>query len=509
MEFNFKKTPLKIISKALDTVSEQPVDMDFILPDYCPDIEKILRCKMSPKIYNRNISGGQLQVDGTTVVTVLYVTSQNKIRACEQNLPFSGTFQVSDSPENSVIETWAKPEYVNCRALSPRRLAVHGAFSLYGKVLCKSETELCSPNETENLECKTKNIKAATVTALCQDIFSAGDEISISNKPPIEVIIDSNVKANITDYRIIPDKLMVNGELNVKLLYLSDVEKGELQQIDYIIPFSQVVDCTGLTEDLTVSPELNLLSYDVRLKSDLLAETPVADVDAKLSITVFGYNSMEVPIITDAYSTEFVTDINSEIISTTSDIEIIKDTFMQKEEISLEGTNISSIIDLSNEYCTLSPIISEDGLILNSKLNICILGNDSENNPVYLERTIEFPKPLNFEKPFNNVEKFNSSIVSISYRIGDNNNLELRIEVRYSLTLTNIEKNSAIVKAFADEDNKIQKDNCALTLYFAEKGESLWDIAKEYNTKQQSIYDENSLEQDILDSAKMLLIPTV
>ena len=148
------------------------------------------------------------------------------------------------------------------------------------------------------------------------------------------MIIDSNVKANITDYRIIPDKLMVNGELNVKLLYLSDVEKGELQQIDYIIPFSQVVDCTGLTEDLTVSPELNLLSYDVRLKSDLLAETPVADVDAKLSITVFGYNSMEVPIITDAYSTEFVTDINNEIISTTSDIEIIKDTFMQKEEIS-------------------------------------------------------------------------------------------------------------------------------------------------------------------------------
>ena len=35
------------------------------------------------------------------------------------------------------------------------------------------------------------------------------------------------------------------------------------------------------------------------------------------------------------------------------------------------------------------------------------------------------------------------------------------------------------------------------------------DIAKEYNTKQQSIYDENSLAQDILDSAKMLLIPTV
>ena len=74
---------------------------------------------------------------------------------------------------------------------------------------------------------------------------------------------------------------------------------------------------------------------------------------------------------------------------------------------------------------------------------------------------------------------------------------------------TNGEKYNAIVKACADEDKKIQKDNCALTLYFAEKGESLWDIAKEYNTKQQSIFEENSLEKDILDSSKMLLIPTV
>lgn len=509
MEFNFKKTPLKVISKPLDTVSEQPVDIDFILPDYCPDIEKILRCKITPKIYNRNISGGQLQIDGTTVVTVLYVTTQNKIRACEQNLPFSGVFQINDAPENCIIDTSVKAEYVNCRALSPRRLAVHGAFSLYAKVLCKSEMELCSPNEDEKLECRTKNIKATSVETLCQEVFSAGDEISISNKPPIEVIIDTNVKANITDFRTIPDKLMVNGELNVKLLYLSNVESGELQQIDYIIPFSQVADCPGLTEDLIVAPELNLMSYDVRLKSDILAETPVADVDAKLSVTVFGYSSMEVPIITDAYSTDFVTDIGNELISSTSDIEIVKDTFMQKEDIPLEGTNISSVFDLSNEYCQLSPIISQDGITLNSKLNVCILGNDNENNPIYLERTIEFSKPLSFDKPFNNVEKYSSSIVSISYRLGDNNNLELRIEVRYCLTLTNVEKHNAIVKACADEDKKIQKDNCALTLYFAEKGESLWDIAKEYNTKQQSIFEENSLEKDILDSSKMLLIPTV
>ena len=51
MEYNLKKSSIGILQTCLDTVSEQPVDIDFTLPDYCPDIEKILRCKITPKIY--------------------------------------------------------------------------------------------------------------------------------------------------------------------------------------------------------------------------------------------------------------------------------------------------------------------------------------------------------------------------------------------------------------------------------------------------------------------------
>ena len=146
MEYNLKNNAVGVLSTVLDSVSEQPVDIDFTLPDYCPDIEKILRCRIIPKIYNKNLSGGQLQIDGTTVVNILYTDSKNNVRACEQSIPFNASFAVKEIPDNAVVETSVKCEYVNCRPLSQRRISVHGAFSLYAKVYTKGKISLFSPD---------------------------------------------------------------------------------------------------------------------------------------------------------------------------------------------------------------------------------------------------------------------------------------------------------------------------------------------------------------------------
>ena len=167
MEYILEKNAVGVLTRALDSVSEQPVDIDFTLPDYCPDIEKILRCKITPKIYNRNLSGGQLQIDGTTVVNILYTDNKDNIRACEQSIPFNTSFSVKEVPDNYVIETEVKCEYLNYRPLSQRRITVHGAFSLYAKVYTKGSVELYSPNEESNLEYNTEEI---TLCALSSSI---------------------------------------------------------------------------------------------------------------------------------------------------------------------------------------------------------------------------------------------------------------------------------------------------------------------------------------------------
>lgn len=70
MEFNQENRSFCTPSAVLDTVAEQLADVDLTLPDYCPDIEKILKCTLTPKIQSRTLSGGQLQIDGFCTVNV-------------------------------------------------------------------------------------------------------------------------------------------------------------------------------------------------------------------------------------------------------------------------------------------------------------------------------------------------------------------------------------------------------------------------------------------------------
>ena len=48
-----------------------------------------------------------------------------------------------------------------------------------------------------------------------------------------------------------------------------------------------------------------------------------------------------------------------------------------------------------------------------------------------------------------------------------------------------------------------------MTLYFAESGEKIWNIARKYFADAQEIKQINEINEDVLSCDKMLLIPTI
>ena len=304
MEFNQENRTFSTTVTVLDTVAEQLADVDLTLPDYCPDIEKILKCTLTPKIQSKSLSGGQLQIDGTCVVNVMYVESIKKtIRCCEQSVNFSQSFSVKETPDNPVIITKTKSEYINCRALSPRRLVMHGAFSLYAKVKSSSKTSIYSSKDS-SIESLKKKVSCTNLKSLCQEQFNVCEEVSAADKPAIESIVRSSVDVSLTDAKAVTGKLMINGEINLKLLYISDVESGEIGKIDYLLPFNQIIDCEGIDEKTINNVECDIMSYDIRLKNDMLSEKPSIVVDIMLCVTEEGYLIDDEEIIVDSYSVE-------------------------------------------------------------------------------------------------------------------------------------------------------------------------------------------------------------
>ncbi|MBQ2315910.1 MAG: DUF3794 domain-containing protein, partial [Clostridia bacterium] len=63
--------------------AEQPIDVDFTLPDYCPDIQKILKCRAVSRISSKGINGGTVTVDGSVTVTVIYCDGSGALNSYE------------------------------------------------------------------------------------------------------------------------------------------------------------------------------------------------------------------------------------------------------------------------------------------------------------------------------------------------------------------------------------------------------------------------------------------
>ncbi len=509
MEYNLSKHAVSMCSKFLDTVNEQLVDFDVTLPDYCPDIEKILKCTLIPKIYTRSISGGQLTVDGVAVVRILYCDSiRHHIRCFEQSKPFSATFNLKSTPEQYIILCDTKCEYVNCRALSPRKLVVHGAFSLYAKVLCRDSETFYSYDEESDLQVKMKEVCVSDLCALCQEQFSVLEDITISNKPPVESLLSFDVEANITDLKSVSNKLMLNAELTLKAMYLSDLDSGNTEHITYVFPISRIIDCDGIMEDTINIPSLEVMSYDLHVRNDSLNDGSLLSLDVKLCFSDISYISKAISVIEDAYSTQYMTEKKHDSRNIESNHSFENFTHIAKTTVKLESCNISKILNIYSQDLKSSIVISDKELSIASKANICMLVEDTNSDISYIERSFDIDFKPTLDRNFDKAILSGANVHSVSYRLVDSNTVEVRLELRFRLTLCDSESYSCVTYVNSLEDKPCEKDDCSLILYFADKGESVWNIAKAYSTKSALLMTENSLESPTLDNACMLLVPT-
>ena len=87
MELNLQKQTVSINETIYDGVVEQPLECDVLLPDYCPDIQKILRCEVVPSLLLTAVNGDKLSVDGMAMAHLYYLDENGCIRHAEYKIP--------------------------------------------------------------------------------------------------------------------------------------------------------------------------------------------------------------------------------------------------------------------------------------------------------------------------------------------------------------------------------------------------------------------------------------
>mgnify|MGYP001058315950 CR=1 FL=1 len=100
-EMNRKADAVFMTETLFDGQTEQGVELDHVLPDYYPEIFRILKCCLSPRVISAAVSGNKIMLDGVVLIKVLYLAENSTALHCvEQRYTWSKTVDIAGKAEN-------------------------------------------------------------------------------------------------------------------------------------------------------------------------------------------------------------------------------------------------------------------------------------------------------------------------------------------------------------------------------------------------------------------------
>lgn len=510
MDYTLDREVLSVGEVIFDGCQEQPVDLNVSLPDYCADIQRILKCQIYPKIVSRSVSGDRLMVDGSYTVKVFYLDPGGIcIRYCDSNNTFSAEIALKQSADNAQVFAFPRVEYINCRATSPRRLDIHGAFSVCAKVIVQGQNEVVGNIQGDDIEQQKKTIQVNKLVGFSQQQFGVDEILELGpGKPPADSILRTDAFAVLQDFKVAAGKLMTKGEICLKFLYAATAEDSEPEVMEFTVPFNQMLDCDGVTEDCLCNVKISVLSVEAQIKNDYSGDKTYFDTQIKLFANASAFRNAEVTLLTDAFSKKYDLNIDSKQKSFDNLRELTGDTYVHKTSLAVEDAQITKVIDIWNEMASVTAEAANNQVQFKGKYSLCVLAVNAENKPFYFERLIDFE----FSRPCETMGgdlkcSAGGNVGGISYRIVDNG-VEAKTELRLTAEIYARISYQAVAGVTADETKSAAKDDtAALCIYFAEAGENLWSIAREYRTSVESIRTENGIAGEQVENRGMILIP--
>ncbi len=496
-----------------DAVQEQSVELDYVLPDYCPDFFRLLSCTADALITEQEVSEGTLNYTLKVRLHVLYCGEQSSaVQAVTQQLtyhkqlPFPAELSAAEEP---VFRLTAEPSYMNCRAVSHRRIDLRGAVRIRIQMSGESRCEVISGAEGLHVRCRTDNVQYISQIFRTQKRFVLSEDFQIApSQPALLSVLRDHVSLSVTETRIVAGKLIVKGEAAVTLLYAAE---NSIETLTSVFPFSQIVEQNGLSDEMPCAVTASLNDILLTPESENDGNIRLIHCDLQILLQSEAARSTEAALLTDLYSTVHPVTLQTQDIPLLSAPAEHTETMQMKVTLTQPENVLTKVYAAWAEPAGVQSAPDPDnaeGTVLSGTLHCSVLAADAENRPMMLEQDAPFSWQLPFRSTGQSLPHL--TVRSCGYMLSGPEQVMLQPELLLSGSVMQQVPHRLLTDIRIDREERLPVDeDYALRLYFGQPSESLWEIAKRYHTAPEAVREENALTDDVLQSAQMLLIPNV
>lgn len=215
---------------------------------------------------------------------------------------------------------------------------------------------------------------------------SASMQITLDNdfnvpdsKPDMEKLIVENGDVHVQNVKVMRDKLMVKGVLTWHILYLKDQQSCTLDHLEGEMPFEEIMNMDGLTEDARVR-----VDWDMEDLRTTMVHSRKVSVRSIISFKVCASQTEEIPAVTSVDSD----DIHICARKQGRDVSRVavrkKDTVRIREEMSLPGNKANMLEILWGEVQIhhLDIKLQDEKILLRGDGSVFVLySGEKEENP--------------------------------------------------------------------------------------------------------------------------------
>lgn len=489
---------------------------EYVIPDTLPDIEEVLMLDARPRVTNVQVLESKVLVEGTVEYIVMYLNKNedvSEVHAASYSTSFVNNIDCRNALSGMTCDAECFVEHMECNIVNERKICIEGIIKLKTEVYNKYDYEIVKDvQEAENIQFYKNPIYVDKIVESISTDLMAESHIKVAmDKPQIGKIIKWDVNIHKKDIRLLDAKLKMELWANIKLLYKSPDNNRDIYEISDEVLIEKEVPSEKITEDMQQITSCDVLDLDYVTKEDDLGENRYVDIVLMCKGNTTIMNKEEMQTIEDAYCPTMLLEMekkqyNMNVIHDQvsiekvirGDIEIDRDMPSPREVVFCKA-----VLNISDKK------VVEDRVAIEGIMTVKVIyRTKDEKMPIY---SVEDQIPFSTAVDILGTKIHMQSVCKVSLEEVDADveagNIAVKAVARIYVRVS-YETSKEFLVNICEAEGELPQKTASIIIYVVQAGDTLWKIAKRYNTTIESIVRVNNIEDpDNLQIGTKLIIP--
>ena len=452
------------------------VSEEFSLPDYEPEIKKILRVTARVLPAGKYVGGGRAEFAGTVMYGIIYCGAEGEIGSVSLSSDYEFAVPMAHAEREPAVYADTRADSVVCRPLAPRRLQLRTKLKSKVEALCRSPLPVCDSPEGASL--------LRTVRSACRRARYTGGEFDVTGDIKLRgkpIACDGNVC--VTEIRAESGSIFCRGEVWARVTCVDGgivtLEKklpferrfeAEVTGIESCraIPFCWSCECAGEGEDGEISA--------------------IVEIEAECAV------NFPVPITEDAFvsGAESIAERKKTELTSSRACSLSRLNISGKRALSAEEADLRSVCAPWYEVAFDQSSVQNDGTVSGAVTVHCILaGNGGECAPAKVELPF---KTSVCETGAGRISRSVGAEMAGLRLYTEGGALCAEGELFISAAVTEKTQDEAVCSVKVQGKNG-EKQRSGMTVVYPKAGETLWSVAKQRRISPEALCKMNGLDE--------------